>query len=417
MKIIKSLLEETLNKIGSFKDKDHSTVSFIIKEGVLTLLVRNETDYAMRKLAEIEGVEEMESFSVEVSELLYVLGFSESDVVDFRFVDNKVQIQSGIISLKVNRGEIAQVTKADSNNIVKYSVDGDAFVQSISLASNAIEVDLSVKGCVSIDVVDKKAKVQALDGTIGIFDYFDLEADKDFTLNIPKEKIQLFKGMSGQYKGVYDIENQVLFARNDEYIFCIKLKKFDFSDYRTKLGYGDSLVKMFEQSDVVLDITKEELSKCVNLFKGMKSGVYAEFRNEDSKYTLTCATDDKTVTVELKGKAMINGSVHVFYFDINKIKWIQHVKEDKVFIFFKKFVSGMSPTVNKIVPYNSAEGQFDDISKRKVGLFLPAKDSKVDSFYKGLEDGKKPTTETEVTQDHGVEEEEQETEEVCNEEE
>ena len=391
MKILKSVLEESLAKIGGFKDKEHSTVSFIVEKGVLTLLVRNDVDYAMRRLVDIEGIEEVDSFAIEVSELMYVLGFSDSDAVNFKFVDNKVHIQSGIISLKANRGEVSKVSKVSSDNMVKYTVDADRFVQSISMASNAIEVDTSFKGCVSVDVVDKKAKVQALDGTVGIFDYFDIEADKNFTLNIPKEKIQLYKGMTGQYKGVYDIDNQVLFAANDEYIFSIKLKDYKFSDFRTQLGYGNSLMDIVKQSDVVLDISREELSRCVSLFKSMKGAVYAEFRKKDNKYTLTCATDEKSVTVELMGKAIIKRDAELFYFDIGKIKWIQHLKEDKVFVFFKRYVSGMAPAINKVVPYSQAEGQFDDISQRKVGLFLPAKDSKVDSFYKELEgDDKKP---------------------------
>ena len=106
MKILKSVLEETLAKIGGFKDKDHSTVSFIIEKGVLTLLVRNDVDYAMRKLDKVEALEGMESFAIDVSELMYVLGFSDAESVNFEFIDNKVQIKSGIISLKANKSEI-----------------------------------------------------------------------------------------------------------------------------------------------------------------------------------------------------------------------------------------------------------------------------------------------------------------------
>ncbi|MDD4804833.1 MAG: hypothetical protein PHN69_06740 [Candidatus Pacebacteria bacterium] len=419
MKIVKSVLEDTLNKIGGFRDKEHSTVSFIIKKGVLTLLVRNETDFATRILSDVDGIEEMESFAVEVGELMYVLGYSDGDVVDFRFVDNKVQISSGIINVKVGRGEISKVSMTNGENKVTYSMDADAFVQSITLASNAIEVAIDFKGCVSVEVVDNKAKVQALDGTIGIFDYFKINADKNFTLNIPKEKIALFKGLVGEYKGVYDIDNQVMAATNGEYMFNIKLKEFKVDDFRTRLGFGDNLMDLFEQSDVVLDITKEELSKCVNLFKNLKSGVHARFESGNNKYTLTCTTDDRTVTVDIQGTAMIKGDVHLFYFDINKIKWIQHLKEDKVFIFFKKYVTGMPMTISKIVPYNTSEGEFDDITARKVGLFLPIKDNTVDSFYSGLEGGQGSDNQTtDDTQDQDEQsEEEEEIDEEGNEEE
>ena len=406
MKILKSVLEETLAKIGGFKDKDHSTVSFIIEKGVLTLLVRNDVDYAMRKLDKVEALEGMESFAIDVSELMY------AESVNFEFIDNKVQIKSGIISLKANKSEIEKVARTKSENMAKLTLDADKFVEAISLASNAIEVSAIFTGCVAVNVVDKKAKIQALDGVTGIFDYMTIDADKDFTLNIPKEKIQLFKGMAGEYKGVYDIDNQVLFATDGEYMFSIKLKDFKFSDFREQLKFGDSLVDIVKQSEVVLDISKEELSKCVSLFKGMKEGVYAEFRKEDNKHTLTCEATEKTVTVELMGKAMVRGGdVHLFYFDINRIKWIQHLKEDKIFVFFKKYHIDMNDKVektsmfNKIVPYDTSEGEFNEISSRKVGLFLPVKNDKVNAFYKGLEGGEKE--QEEKTEDVAEEESEQ----------
>ena len=60
---------------------------------------------------------------------------------------------------------------------------------------------------------------------------------------------------------------------------------------------------------------------------------------------------------------------------------------------------------NKIVPYDTSEGEFNEISSRKVGLFLPVKNDKVNAFYKGLEGGEKE--QEEKTEDVAEEESEQ----------
>lgn len=388
MKVAKVILEETLNKIGGFKDKGHENVNFIINKGVLTILVRNETDYAMRMISDADGVEEMEPFTVKVTELMNVLSFSDSDSVEFNFVGNKVQIKSGIIDVKVGREDVSMVSKADCKNKAAFKIDADAFNSVISIVGNAVEAVAQknpAQGCLGIEVKNKVGKVQALaDGSYGIFDFINIDTDKDFTLHIPKEKIQLFKGMSGQYKGVYDIDNQIFLASNNEYLFLIKLKSYNFTDFRELLKFGDSLGKLTEEYDVALSISRDELSKYINLFKTMNEGVHLGFDDTKNINTLMSTEGDRVVSVELQGKAYVKDHLQMFHFDIKKLKWIQYLKEDMVFIFFKKCTSEIKAGAHKIVPFNSAEGGFDDISTRRVGILMPASSKVVDSFYANL---------------------------------
>lgn len=388
MKLAKIILEETLNKIGGFKDKGHENVNFIINKGVLTILVRNENDYAMRMISDADGVEEMEPFTVKVSELMNVLSFSDSDSVEFNFVDNKVQIKSGIINVKVGREDVEMATKTESKNKAAFMIDADAFNSVISLVGNAVESVAQtspVQGCLGIGVKNKIGRVQALaDGSFGIFDFINIDTDSEFTLHIPKEKIQLFKGMSGQYKGAYDIDNQIFVASNGEYLFSIKLKEYPFTDYRERIKFGDKLGVLTEEYDVALSISKDELSKYINLFKTMNDGVFLSFDDTKNINTLMSTEGDRVVSVELQGKAYVKDHQQMFHFDIRKLKWIQYLKEDMVFLFFQKCTSEHMGGANKIVPFSSTEGAFDDLSNRRVGLLMPVASKVVDSFYANL---------------------------------